>query len=131
MNNIIIEIPLKIGFIIEHAMKIYQKTTLFNKQTKMFTQDIIIGTTLCTWNKSVVKDHWTHPPPNWYKQNMDVSKMERTKSTTMSYVYRDSNGNIFQWIGKTIGDCRPCCEDFGDGWLLELSMNLDNIHSGK
>lgn len=42
-------------------------------------------------------------------------EMEQTKFTTISYVYRDSSGNILKLLNVTIGDHHdPSFGDFGD-----------------
>lgn len=47
---------------------------------------------------------WQPPPVGWLKWNTDASRIDKKRSTTISYVSRDSNGTILSAISRKIGN---------------------------
>lgn len=62
-----------------------------------------IGTAKYTRNGRAVKRSWTPPPPRWYKWNTGASRIDRTRSTTIGFVWQ--LWEDFRHVGTTVGDC--------------------------
>lgn len=78
------------AYILDYAMKTYHSTVLYNKATNNFCNESDIDqniTAQCTKQKN---QNQIPPPKGWCKWNMNVSKLESTKSTTINYICRES-----------------------------------------
>lgn len=45
------------------------------------------------------------PPKGWYKRNINTSRLEFIKSTTISYVYRKSKEKVLKHSDHSTGGC--------------------------
>lgn len=75
---------------------------MYNTSTRYNCLDEVVGSNVVNAVHKI--KHWVPPPIGWPKWNIDASKIGEKKSSTSSYVYRDSTGHILFTIRKTIRD---------------------------
>lgn len=87
--------------IIEHAMKRYHYTTLYDQKTNKFSKTIVhaLISTLAKEGKGIIDGLL---PPHWYE--MEYRCFEN-RSANISYVCKESRGKTLHLSGKSIGDC--------------------------
>lgn len=54
-------------------------------------------------HRAIYQDR-TLPPRDWVKYNTDALKNEMNKMTAINYVFRDTDENIIENDGRTMGD---------------------------
>lgn len=84
-------------------MHAYHSTMLYNKTTEIFFQENGTGQNTTARHNKQKNQTWIPPPEGWYKWNIDVSRLESTKTTTISYVFRDTNEKLIRISRHSIG----------------------------
>lgn len=76
---------------------------LYNKSGNLDFIDEFVGSKVLDAGKIHKVKHWGPPPTGWLKWDTDASRIGAKRTSTISYVCKDSRGRIMFANGKKLG----------------------------